>query len=147
MAAAENAVDRSATRSFGLSRGDVARIDDWLEQVGADWGTNERAMFGARLCVAELAANAVEHGGAQSSAGRMVVTVRGTADGIEVEFCDTSGPFDPTVKPQRANATTLAAAAPSGRGLELLHAYGRKLAYVRDGSYNRVTLTVPRSDG
>lgn len=132
-----------ATRTFGMTREGVALIDDWLEQLGEEWGAEERALFGVRLCVAELAANAVEHGGPHSSTGQMVVTVRAVPDGIVVEFCDTSAPFDPTVKPSRARTTTLAAANPSGRGLELLHAYGRNLAYTHDGTYNRVTLTIP----
>ena len=139
--------DEVATRTFGMTREDVALIDDWLEQLGEGWGAGERAIFGVRLCVAELAANAVEHGGPHSRADHMMVTVRGMPDGIEVEFCDTSAPFDPTVKPSRASATTLAVADPSGRGLELLHAYGKKLAYAHEGTHNRVTLTIPRSDG
>lgn len=133
---------RDETRTFGMTRRDVALIDDWLEQVSERWNAGARAMFGARLCIAELAANAVEHGGPLSPSDRMVVTVRGLPDGIEVEFRDTSAPFDPTVKPSGRRANTLVTADPSGRGLELLHAFGRKLAYARDGIYNCVTLTI-----
>jgi serine/threonine-protein kinase RsbW len=138
--------DEVSTRTFGMTRQDVALIDDWLEQVGERRGAGARAMFGVRLCVAELAANAVEHGGVHTAADQMVVTVRSVPDGIEVEFRDTSAPFDPTVKPTIARADSLATADPSGRGLELLHAYGRKLAYAHEGTYNRITLTVPSAD-
>src|SRR5215813_2148124 len=88
--------DDVETRSFGMSGSDVAAIDSWLEEVGARWGASERAMFAVRLCVAELAANAVEHGVARSGTDHMVVTVRRLGSGIDVEFLDSRAPFDPT---------------------------------------------------
>ena len=135
--------DAVASRAFGISPRDVALIDDWLEQVGGAWDADTRTMFRVRLCVAELAANAVEHGVPRSGAGEMVVTVRRVPDGIAVEFRDSRAPFDPTVPPPPPRADTVAPAEPSGRGLLLLHAYARNLAYTHDGTHNRVTLTVP----
>ena len=135
--------DAVATRTFGMSRRDVALIDDWLEQVGAGWSVDTRTIFGARLCVAELAANAVEHGVSRSEADQMIVTVRLEPDGIAIEFRDTRAPFDPTVTPRSPSADSIATADLSGRGLVLLHAYARNLTYVHDGTYNRVTLTIP----
>jgi serine/threonine-protein kinase RsbW len=131
-----------ATRAFGITRGGVALIDDWLEQVGGAWGADARTMFRVRLCVAELAANAVEHGVPRSGADEMAVTLRRVPDGIAVEFRDTRAPFDPTAPPSRPRADSIATAQPSGRGLLLLHAYARNLAYSYDGTHNRVTLTV-----
>ena len=134
--------DDAETRTFGVSSRDVAAIDNWLEEVGARWGAGERTMFGARLCIAELAANAVEHGIARSGADHMVVTVRRVGGGIAVEFLDSRAPFDPTISPRTASADSLAAADPAGRGLMLLHAYGKDLSYSHDGTYNRVRLTI-----
>jgi anti-sigma regulatory factor (Ser/Thr protein kinase) len=132
-----------ATRAFGISPRDVALIDDWLEQVGGAWRADVRTMFRVRLCVAELAANTVEHGVPRAGADEMIVTVRRVPDGVAVEFLDTRAPFDPTVPPQCPRADTIATAEPSGRGLFLLHAYARNLSYTHDGTHNRVTLTVP----
>jgi serine/threonine-protein kinase RsbW len=100
-------------------------------------------MFRVRLCVAELAANVVEHGVPRPGIDEMVVTVRRVTDGIAVEFRDSRAPFDPTVPPPPPRADTVATAEPSGRGLLLLHAYARDLTYTHDGTHNRVTLTVP----
>lgn len=140
MAAVSDAV---ASRAFGISPRDVVLIDAWLEQVGAEWVVAPRIMFGVRLCVAELAANAVEHGVPHSGVEEMIVTVRRVPEGIAVEFRDSRAPFDPTVPPQRPHADTIATAEPSGRGLLLLQACAQNLAYAHDGTHNRVTLTVP----
>jgi serine/threonine-protein kinase RsbW len=132
-----------ATRAFGISPRDVALIDDWLEQVGGAWGADVRTMFRVRLCIAELAANTVEHGVPRAGADEMIVTVRRVPDGVAVEFRDSRAPFDPTAPPPRPRAERIADAEPSGRGLLLLHAYARDLDYSHDGTHNRVTLTVP----
>jgi len=130
------------TRRFGMSCSDVAAIDDWLETVGARWGASERTMFGARLCVAELAANALEHGISRTSADHIVVTVRRICGGVAVEFLDSRAPFDPTAVPEPDRAESIESADPTGRGLTLLHAYARNLTYSHDGIYNRVKLMI-----
>jgi len=124
-----------------MSGSDVAAIDTWLEEIGARWGASERAIFAVRLCIAELAANVVEHGIARTSADHMVVTLRRLGSGIDVEFLDSRAPFDPTghASPE---ARSLEAASPGGRGLMLLQAYASGLTYSHDGTYNRVHLTI-----
>ena len=134
--------DRIETRTFGVSRNDVAAIDDWLEEIGARWGASQRTMFGARLCIAELAANTLEHGTAVSSVDHMIVTVRSDQLGIQIEFLDSRAPFDPTAKPRAPRDEPLEAVYPKGRGLCLLHRYADKLSYSHDGTYNRVGLTI-----
>jgi serine/threonine-protein kinase RsbW len=134
--------EQTETRSFGMSGSEVVAIDGWLEEICARWGASERAMFGARLCVAELAANAVEHGVASSDADHMVVTVRRRSNGIELEFLDSRAPFDPTGHARTAGAQSVNPEVPGGYGLPLLRAYATALAYSYDGTYNRVRLTV-----
>jgi len=134
--------DDVETRRFGMSCSDVAAIDDWLERVGARWGASERTMFSARLCVAELAANTLEHGMARTSADHIVVTVRRLCGGVAVEYLDSRAPFDPTGVPVPARAESIESADPTGRGLTLLRAYARDLTYSHDGTYNRVMLTI-----
>jgi serine/threonine-protein kinase RsbW len=135
--------DTSATRTFAIDAREVARIDDWLEQVGRAWSADARTMLAVRLCVAELAANALEHGVPGRGADEMIVSLRRVPDGIAVEFRDSRAPFDPTVPPRTPRADDIASTEPSGRGLPLLHAYARHLSYLHDGTHNRVTLTVP----
>ena len=134
--------DDVETRSFGMSGSDVAAIDSWLEEIGARWGASERAVFAVRLCIAELAANAVEHGAATTGSEHMVVTVRRLGSGIEVEYLDTRAPFDPTGPARGPDAQSPEFASPGGRGLMLLQAYANGLTYSHDGTYNRVHLTI-----
>jgi serine/threonine-protein kinase RsbW len=136
------ALDQVETRVFGVSRDDVAAIDDWLEQIGARWGVDKRTVFGARLCIAELAANTLEHGVAIAGEDRIIVTVRWRLFGLELEFLDSRAPFDPTAKPATLREGTLESADARGRGLALIHSYADKLTYAHDGTYNRVGLTI-----
>ena len=136
------ALDQIETRMFGVSRDDVAAIDDWLEQIGARWGVNERTMFGARLCIAELAANTLEHGVAISGEDHIIVTARRAPLGVEIDFLDSRAPFDPTAKSARLRPETLESADARGRGLTLVHSYADRLTYSHDGAYNRIGLTI-----
>jgi anti-sigma regulatory factor (Ser/Thr protein kinase) len=137
--------DQIETRTFGVNRNDVAAIDEWLEEISARWGANERAMFGVRLCIAELAANTLEHGTAVSSEDHIIVTVRSDQLGIQIEFLDSRAPFDPTAKPRALREELLESAHPRGRGLCLVHLYADRLTYSHDGTYNRVSLTIKQA--
>jgi len=100
-------------------------------------------MFAARLCVSELAANAVEHGIATAGADdRIVVTLSRCDDGIVIEFRDSRRPFDPTSHVATPPPESIYAAEIGGRGLMLVRAYSRDLAYRHDGRENRVTLKI-----
>ena len=124
-------------RTFDISISDVAAIDDWIEQVAAKWRASERTMFNARLCIAELAANAFEHGGSKPD-DHIVVMLRQVDGSLEIEFLDSLRPFDPT--------TAVAAKSPpsgaGGLGLTLVRAYANDLSYSNDGTYNRVKFKI-----
>ena len=125
------------TRTFGVRSDEVTAIDSWVEKVAAQWGESERTVFGARLCIAELAANVLEHGGSKSGTDHIIVTICHLGDGIGIEFLDSREAFDPT-----ATAVATKSSACGGRGLTLLHAYADDLTYSNDGIYNRVKLKI-----
>lgn len=130
------------TRTFGVSTGDIGAIDSWVETVAAQWGKSERAVFGARLCIAELAANVLEHGGARSSDDHIIVTICRLDDGIGIEFLDSREAFDPTAKAVATKSTSTKSAGVGGLGLMLLQAGADDLTYCNDGTYNRVKLKI-----
>src|SRR5215469_12738979 len=70
------------TRDFAVTARDLGLIDDWIEGVGARWQADARTVFAARLCVAELAANVLEHAAATSAPDRITVTLRHCGDAI-----------------------------------------------------------------
>jgi len=130
------------TQTFAVTARDLRLIDDWIEAVGARWQANERAVFAARLCVAELASNVLEHAAATAAPDRITVTLRRCGDAIGVAFVDSRTPFDPTRPLPAATAESIAGLTPGGRGLRLLHAYAADLAWRHDGTCNRVTFNV-----
>jgi phosphoserine phosphatase RsbU/P len=130
------------TRTFGVDRADARKIDEWIDMVGRQWGEGQSTVFGARLCVAELAANVIEHGIARSSRDHMIVTLTRRGDGIGIEFLDSRARFDPTAVAIAKQPDSIDSAAVGGRGLMLIRAYARDLAYHSDGIYNRVTLRI-----
>jgi anti-sigma regulatory factor (Ser/Thr protein kinase) len=134
-------------KTFGVSADDVGAIDRWVEGVAAQWGESERTVFRARVCIAELAANVLEHGIARSGDDRIMVTLQQVGDGIGIEFQDSRGAFDPTAHAVAAEASPTKASSietisASGFGLTLVRAYGSDIAYSNDGTCNRITLKI-----
>jgi anti-sigma regulatory factor (Ser/Thr protein kinase) len=140
--------DRAETRTVGISPGEISALDCWIEAVGARWAANARTVFGARVCVAELAANVLEHAipNANGVPDHIIVGLARCAYGIEVEFIDTRGPFDPTRKVAGAPVVNIESINPRGRGLRLLQAYARDLSYSRNGASNRITFRIVSDD-
>lgn len=127
------------TRRFGVSQSDASAIDEWIENVGHQWEMSARTIFGARLCIAELVNNVIEHGRARHDDDHLVLTLSRYNGAFGLEFMDTTGPFDPTNPVARAQDLTESI---GGRGLMLIHAYARELGYRHDGRYNRTTLKI-----
>jgi anti-sigma regulatory factor (Ser/Thr protein kinase) len=130
--------DDVQTRTFSVTADGVAAMDTWLEHLADQWNLSEKAAFGARLCLAELAANVLEHGTARSSDDHIIVTIDRLGDGIEVEFRDSRESFDPTNPTRlpeiRANG--------GGRGLALLQTFARDLTYIAEPDCNRTKFRV-----
>ncbi len=129
-------------RTFGRSPDRVGALDAWVEQVAAHWGKTQGTAFRTRLCIAELAANVVEHGIARSSDDKMVVALYQYHDGIGIEFLDSCAPFDPTQDTVKTKVESIESMDPGGRGLMLLRAYAENLAYRNDGTCNCVTMKI-----
>lgn len=131
----------TATRILAADPGEVATVDEWIDSVGRGWALSEKTVFAARLCVAELFANVLEHGKAKP-ADRVTLTLLRRPDGLGVAFADTSAPFDPTTAVVPEQAQSIESAAIAGRGLMLVRAYAKDLAYHHDGAANHLTFFV-----
>ena len=129
------------TRSFAADPGEVATVDGWIDAVGQGWGLSEKTVFAARLCVAELFANVLEHGKAKPD-DRVTVTLLRRPDGFGVAFSDTSAPFDPTAAVPPQQAQSIEDATIAGRGLMLVRNYASEMAYRRDADGNRLTFWI-----
>jgi anti-sigma regulatory factor (Ser/Thr protein kinase) len=126
----------AATRSFLATQSGIPAIDHWIEDVASRWDLAEGVLFRARVCVAEIAANLLEHGSAHPGRDEIKLTLQQRGPAIEVEISDTGREFDPT------RPATAAAVAAGGRGLRLVRAYASRMTYRREGGRNILLLRV-----
>lgn len=129
------------TRTFAADPGAVAAVDEWLGVVGEEWALGEKTVFAARLCVAELFANVLEHGKATPD-DRVTITLLRHPDGLGVTFADTSAPFDPTAAVPPEQAQSIEAATIAGRGLMLVRNYASDMVYRRDAAGNHLSFKI-----
>ncbi len=131
------------TRTFRVTPAAISAADAWIEQVSRGWGIAERTVFGARICVAEIAANALEHGASPAQPVELGITLRRRAAGLDIEITDSGRPFDLTAVTDRALPATIEAAEIGGLGLRLVRSFASDITYRHDGVCNRIKLHLP----
>jgi sigma-B regulation protein RsbU (phosphoserine phosphatase) len=131
------------TRMFRITPAEISAADAWIEDLGRRWGISERATFGARVCVAEIAANVLEHSSSPTTPPEFNVTLRPSGAGLDVEITDSGDPFDPTTAPESPVPRTIEAAQIGGLGLRLVRSYATNIRYRRDGVRNHLSLHLP----
>jgi serine/threonine-protein kinase RsbW len=128
-------------RSYIATPDRLADIDGWIEHAASAWRLPEEVAFRARVCVAEVLANLLQHGRARQDGDDIQITLRPCPPALDVEIADSGRPFDPTA------CAVAAAAAPAsevlgGRGLRLLGAYASGMSYRRSNRWNILSLRV-----
>jgi anti-sigma regulatory factor (Ser/Thr protein kinase) len=125
------------TRSIIATADGISELDGWIEHVGGSWRVLDDVVFRARICVAEVAANLMEHGRAGPDGDRITVVLRQDETTLEIELTDTGRPFDPTAPAAGTSPDSL-----GGRGLRLLRAYAAAMSYRRAAGRNILRLRV-----
>jgi anti-sigma regulatory factor (Ser/Thr protein kinase) len=128
----------AATCSINATPDGICALDGWIERIGASWRLPGDVVFRARVCVAEVAANLMEHGCSNPGGEPMSVVMRADACTLSLELRDSGRAFDPTAPTD----TSASAAGMGGRGLRLLHAYAAAMRYRREVGRNILTLRV-----
>jgi anti-sigma regulatory factor (Ser/Thr protein kinase) len=131
------------SRTFRATPEDISAADAWIEEVGRHWGIAERTTFRARICVAEIATNVLEHGASAAGSAEFDVTLRRRGDGLDLEITDSGRPFDVTTAPDAEVPHSLETARIGGLGLHLVRSYAEDISYRHDGVRNRLKLHLP----
>jgi anti-sigma regulatory factor (Ser/Thr protein kinase) len=126
------------TRGIIATPDGVSELDGWIERIGAAWRLPDDAVLRARVCVAEVAANLMEHGRVRPEGDKLRVTLRPDGTALEVELRDAGRAFDPTATTSGNSFEDRV----GGRGLCLLRAYAAALSYRRDAGHNILRLRV-----
>jgi anti-sigma regulatory factor (Ser/Thr protein kinase) len=133
------------TQTFQATAEEIAAADAWVEQIGRSWGIPGCTALGARICVAEIAANVLEHGASPPAAVELGVTLCCRDSGLDIEITDSGPPFDPTAVSERPSPQSHDEAQIGGLGLRLVRSYASDVTYRHDGVCNRLKLYLPAS--
>ncbi len=113
-------------------------IGPWLDRISAAHGLDRRTDFALRLCAEEVASNLVQHGVRAGAPDEIVMRLTAAPGHLRLIVEDRCAPFDPHAAPP-AEAGKL-----GGHGIHLLRRHASTMDYARDGSLNRLTLTICR---
>lgn len=128
----------------------------WCQDLGADFGLDHSDRYRIELCVEELAANLVDHGGPACLGESVELSAEVDERQLTLLLVDRCTPFDPLAFEPAPIPGSLAELKVGGRGVQLLLEFSDTSQYeYRDGR-NRLTLTFhlveparvpPRIDG
>lgn len=143
---------QSARSWSGAFPGTLSGITDaaaWIEGLASEQGFPEEMTFSIQLCVEELLANVVRHGGSGwPGAGdaepktdiTMSVSITRDGDEVSVTVEDNGKPFDTAAAPPKRVDTPLEEAVPGGLGIQLIKQFSSGLSYDRADGRNRTRL-------
>ena len=132
----------SVPREFALTiartRPGLLLIGPWLDRISAELGLDRRTGFALRLCAEEASSNLVQHGVRAGTPDEIALQLAAAPDHLRLTIEDRCAPFDPMDAPP----------AESGRlghqGIHLMRRHAHTLDYAREGTLNRLTLTIGR---
>ena len=132
--------------AFAAALPQIGPASSWVSQACRALGVTEEAIARLDICVNEVVANILSHGGAGAQAApiRMQLSVERDLEGgaAALTISDQGVPFDATHCAVRAAAGTLADAQPGGLGVIMLRANADDLSYSYHEGENRLGITV-----
>jgi anti-sigma regulatory factor (Ser/Thr protein kinase) len=129
--------------AIGAQRAEVRRASEWLDAACRQRGVPLALAEQLVLCLNEVLANVIAHGGstAHSEPIRLLLEVRADQDHgqASVTVTDAGIAFDPLSVPTKALPTALDDATPGGMGLVLLRRFCSVLHYRHEAGRNHLT--------
>lgn len=122
--------------------GNLRELERLAEEIGrfcAAHSLGDEVAFELNLVLEELFVNTVRHGGCEGLENSARVRLRKAA-GVEVEFRDRGGPFDPTRAEPAAIDAPLEERGAGGLGIHLVRQLMRDVEYRRVDEWNQITM-------
>lgn len=122
----------------------LRQVSAWVEDQAVNWCIPAEILPRLDLCLNEVVANCVTHGGPgvmQAPLG-LQLSLAASHDQalVTLSVADSGSPFDPTSVVPRARAASLADATPGGLGLVMMRENASRLAYRRSGGRNHIDM-------
>jgi serine/threonine-protein kinase RsbW len=111
----------------------------WWREWAASAALPAEIRDGGELCLNEVVANIIQHGGEVRA---IEITLETDADGVRMTIADDGKPFDPATYPAARLPRTLHEACPGGLGINIVRGFSASLAYARIDNRNRLTVTL-----
>lgn len=129
--------------AIGADGAEVRRASEWLEAACQQRGVPQPLAEQLVLCLNEVLANVIAHGGrtvlAEPIQLRLEVGVDQEHRKASVTVSDAGMAFDPLSVPNRTVPTTLDEASPGGLGLVMIRRFCSVLGYRHEGGRNHFT--------
>ena len=143
--------NRGWTASFPGTVKGIIGAQRWIEALAAEQQFPEDLTFSIQVCVEELFANLVRHGGGvwtddphgapePATTLRMSIDVAIADDAVTVVLEDNGKPFDVAAAAPKPVEGPIEAASPGGLGIQLIKKLSSDLAYAHVSGLNRTTL-------
>ena len=122
----------------------LRQVSAWVEAQAVDWCIPEEILPRLDLCLNEVVANCVTHGGPdvmQAPLGLQLSLAASHAQTlVTLSIADSGSPFDPTSAAPKTRAASLADATPGGLGLVMMRENANRLVYRRSGGRNHIDM-------
>ena len=122
----------------------LRRVSTWLNSHATEWSVPETLIPRIDLCLNEVVANCVTHGGPAVTDRPLTIELSMASSHdqtlVTLSITDSGRAFDPTSVAPKARALSLSDATPGGLGLVMMRDSASRLAYRRSNGRNHIDI-------
>lgn len=121
---------------------EIRRAAEWLTSVCRQHNVPQDPIGRLELCLHEVLANVITHGGETALAAPIRLRLEMQLDAASVTVSDAGMPFDPRSVPEKVLPNTLQEASPGGLGLVMIRRSADRVDYRYERGLNHFTFGV-----
>ena len=115
----------------------------WIDDIVARLGLNAEIAYALHLCLEEAVVNVISYAFAPGTFHYVHVAIWRDDEAMHAEVTDDGYAFDPLSHELPTAPQDLASTQVGGLGIKLMRSFAGRVAYQREGSTNRLTLSFP----